>query len=98
MKKFNLKDLSAVELSKVLQRPMFELDELEGRVKPVLNEVKYYGDKALIDFTKNFDGVELSSFTISEDEYAEAENSVSDELKEAIRVARVNIESFTFLN
>ena len=94
MKKYNLADLTASELAQVLQRPLFDLDELEARVKPVLSEIKNNGDKALKEFTSKFDGVELDQFIISDAEYKEAESLVSDELKAAIRVAKANIEKF----
>ena len=56
MKRYHLADLNPSELAQALQRPLFDLDELEGRVKPVLNEVKLNGDKALKEFTSKFDG------------------------------------------
>ncbi len=94
MKRYNLADLNPLELAKVLQRPLFDLDELEGRVKPVLDEVKLNGDRALREFTSKFDGVDLEKFTVSEEEYSEAIGLVSDELKAAIRTAKANIEKF----
>jgi histidinol dehydrogenase len=94
MKKYNLADLNAAELAKVLQRPLFDLNELESRVKPVLDAVKQKGDQALKEFTSKFDGVDLDQFTVGAEEYREADTLVSEELKAAIRTAKTNIEKF----
>ncbi len=45
-------------------------------------------------FTKALDKVEIEDFLVSENEFAEAENNVSDELREAIQIAKANIEKF----
>lgn len=94
MKRYKLAELSSNELQKVLQRPLFDLDELESRVKPVLEAIKANGDKSLKEFTSTFDGVEINDFEVSETEFRLAETLVSEDLKAAIRLAKLNIEKF----
>ncbi|HEY4875548.1 MAG TPA: histidinol dehydrogenase [Puia sp.] len=79
---------------KILQRPAINSSSLEKKVNKILNEVKKKGDKAIRRFTEEFDGVKLKSFSVTEAEFKEAEKSVSDELKNAIVVAKNNIEKF----
>jgi len=82
------------EWEKLLQRPLFSTEEIENKVFPILNEVKTNGDKALIHFAEQFDGVKISHLKVSEQEFIEAENLVSTELKKALEIAKQNIYSF----
>jgi len=78
----------------ILRRPTMDLDTIEQSVRPVMEAVKSQGDAALKEFTFKFDGVNLSSFLVSQEEIKAASESVDPELKEAIRTASANIESF----
>ena len=81
----------------LLKRPTFDTKSLEERVLPVLKKVKEEGDQALKQFTLEFDKVQLTSFLVSDSEIKNAETLVSLELKNAINIARVNIEKFHLL-
>jgi histidinol dehydrogenase len=78
----------------ILLRPAFDSSSLEKKVKKILDKVKKGGDKAVRRFTKEFDGVKLKKLLVSEKEIADAVSKMSDELKEAIQVAKNNIERF----
>jgi histidinol dehydrogenase len=78
----------------ILQRPAFETADLTKTVSSILDEVKSNGDNALRKFTKQFDGVEIESLQVSDAEFEEAERNVSDDLKQAIQIAKANIEKF----
>ncbi len=80
--------------SELLKRPVFDATSLEARVVPILQSVKEKGDTALKAMTHKFDGVELQTILVSKEELAEANSLVSQELKDAIEIARVNIEQF----
>ena len=67
---------------------------IEQRVKSIVDRVACEGDAAIKALAKEIDGVELSSLRVSEDEFAEAESNVSDDVKQAIAVAINNISSF----
>ncbi len=82
------------EFKEILQRPVFERSGLETTVQGILDEVKINGDKALKAFASKFDGVELDQLLVSEEEFTEAISLVSEELKQAIGVAKSNIEKF----
>ena len=82
------------ELKDILQRPTFEREGLEATVQSILDNVKENGDKALKEYASKFDGVELESLLVGEEEFSEAADLVAEELKEAINVARSNIEKF----
>ncbi len=92
MKKY--KNPKRTEWAGILARPTQSFDAIEPIVAEVFKEVSQNGDKAIKAFTKKFDRVELSHFTVSETEMAAADASVSKELKAAIQIAKSNIESF----
>jgi histidinol dehydrogenase len=78
----------------ILQRPTMELELIEQSVRPVMEAVKAQGDAALKEFTAKFDGVNLSTFLVSQEEIEKAKASVDPELKAAIQTAAGNIEAF----
>src|SRR6187402_14102 len=78
----------------ILKRPVFENTSLEKIVKKILDKVKDKGDKAVRKYTKEFDGVKLKKLTVGEKEINAAEKSLPQELKDAIRQAKSNIEKF----
>jgi histidinol dehydrogenase len=82
------------EWSTLLQRPVLDNTSLEATVKKVLDDVKQRGDEAVQQYTKQFDRVELSTIKAEVNEFAEAANLLTAELKEAIQLAAKNIEAF----
>lgn len=80
--------------SSILERPTKTVDDIESVVNAVFKNVQQNGDKALNEYTLKFDKVELESLIVSENEINDACNSVSEELKQAIQLAKSNIEKF----
>ena len=80
--------------SAILERPAIDTKFLERTVANILNDVKLHGDEALKHCARHFDKVELDNFLVSDEEFAEAEAQISGELKEAIKIAKANIEKF----
>jgi histidinol dehydrogenase len=80
--------------SGLLKRPTLDLSELERRVSDIIAEVKLNGDEAVKYYSKRFDGYEGNVLLVNESEIAQAASLVSEDLKEAIRIAKSNIEVF----
>ncbi|MCB9202570.1 MAG: histidinol dehydrogenase [Flavobacteriales bacterium] len=80
--------------NELTKRPVFENENLVEIVKPILEDVKQNGDKAIREITSRIDKVELDSIQVSKEEIEQAENEVSEELKRAIQQAKSNIEKF----
>ena len=78
----------------ILQRPALNVSGLYDNVQTILDRVREEGDKALFEYEKMFDKIELQTLAVSEKELAEAAQSVSEELKTAIQTAAKNIEKF----
>lgn len=64
------------------------------RVKEIVARVECEGDAALFDLAERIDGVRLSTLAVSDEEFAEAERIVKEEVKAAVEVAVGNISAF----
>ena len=64
------------------------------RVEAIVERVTKEGDKAIYELAEQIDGVKLESLAVSEQEFADAEQSVSEDVKAAIEVAVANIDAF----
>lgn len=80
--------------AEILKRPVMNVENLFDTVRSIIDRVKAEGDRAVIDYEEKFDKAVLTSLAVKDEELAEAETLVSDELKAAIRLAKQNIESF----
>jgi histidinol dehydrogenase len=78
----------------VLKRPTQTVADIEDTVNTIFTEVTMGGDSVLKQYTQKFDGVSLDTVFVSQTEIEEAVTLVSEELKEAIQVAKNNIEVF----
>ena len=78
----------------ILKRPTQTVDDIEATVNDIFKEVRTKGDLAVAKYTSIFDNVTLDTITVSDREMRDAENSLSIELKEAIQLAKGNIERF----
>ena len=85
---------AAQTLADLLKRPALDTKFLEHTVANILNDVRENGDAALRHCARYFDKVEMDEFLVSGEEYIEAESLVSPDLKDAIAVAKANIEKF----
>ncbi|WP_160687860.1 histidinol dehydrogenase [Clostridium sp. C2-6-12] len=63
-------------------------------VSNILSKVKKDGDKALFEFTKAFDKVELKRLEVSAEEIGECFNNVEEDFIEALKEAKANIEDY----
>lgn len=91
-------DMKIVEgLSKA--RPLLTRDVLfeassEAVVKRILAEVRAKGDKALINYARKLDGVELASLEVSKKEISDAYKEIDKKLQAALKLAADRIEQF----
>lgn len=78
----------------ILKRPTQTYDAIEGTVLEVFEDIKKNGDAAVSKYTEKFDGVKLDSILVAQGEIDAATTQVSQELKDAIALAKANIEKF----
>ena len=80
--------------SKLLQRPTANFNDIEETVKGIFKEVQSKGDVAIAKYTSLFDGISIANIEVTNEEIKEAIDIVSVDLKDAIAVAKSNIEKF----
>ena len=87
--------LSVDERRQALRRPV-QQDEaaIHERVREIVSDVRARGDSALLEFTRRFDGVALSSIEVSTAEFAAAETALDTEQRQAIDRAIANVRRF----
>ncbi|PQJ73129.1 histidinol dehydrogenase [Polaribacter butkevichii] len=85
---------SRKDWNKILERPTKTVDDIESIVNDVFADVQKNGDAAIHKYTQKFDGISLENNIVSVAEIKEAITLVSDELKQAINVAKENITNF----
>ena len=83
-------------LENLLKRSPNSYGEYESAVNDILSNVKTEGDKALFQYTKDFDKADINSsnVVVTQEEIDEAYNLVDKNLLNVIRKALVNIRSF----
>jgi histidinol dehydrogenase len=78
----------------LITRPTAEKASLNELVNTVFTEVKENSDKAVLQYCKTFDKVDLANLKVSEDDIKNASLQLSVELKAAIQLAKNNISKF----
>ncbi|WP_457591661.1 histidinol dehydrogenase [Geoglobus sp.] len=73
------------------------IEEYIERVRPIVEKVREEGDRAVIEFTEKFDGVKIESIRVEKEEFEDAYDLVSDELLDALEIAKENIEKFHYV-
>tara|TARA_R110000764_G_scaffold232047_1_gene324101 strand:+ start:79465 stop:80754 length:1290 start_codon:yes stop_codon:yes gene_type:complete len=82
------------EWDEILKRPTQTVSDIEEIVYSIFKEVEADGDTVIKKYTAQFDKVALNSLLVNDTEIEQATNAVSDALKQAITLAKSNIEKF----
>jgi len=80
--------------AEITTRPRLDLSQLNATVASVLADIKARGDEAVKEYEEKFDKVVLTSLAVTEQEMDEAEQLISNDLKDAIILAHHNIKVF----
>ena len=75
-------------------RPTLEQKDLDDVVVNILNDVKVNKDLALKKYSEKFDNVVLDNFEVTQSEIEFANRLINQDLKDAINLAKQNIEIF----
>lgn len=83
-------------LKELKERGTVDFKDYQEAVQEILGRVSTAGDQALLEYTKEFDGVDLSieGLKVTEKEVDEAYKQVSEEFLKAIRLAIFNITDY----
>jgi histidinol dehydrogenase len=76
------------------KRPEIDKRDLEDVVRGIISSVKSEMDNAIYYFSEKFDGVLPGKLKVSLNEIRESTGKVPEDLKDAINIAKTNIENF----
>ncbi|WP_373058832.1 histidinol dehydrogenase [Zunongwangia sp. H14] len=82
------------EWLEILKRPTKTVEDIEETVNQIFSEVIKNGDAAIEKYTELFDGFKPEETRVTAMETDDARNKLSQELKDAIFLAKTNIEKF----
>jgi histidinol dehydrogenase len=85
---------SKKEWPKFIERPSVQQDQLFSLVNEIFSEIQKDGDRAIIKFSQIYDKVELKNLHVNDKQLNDSLKNVSEELQEAIELAKFNIEKF----
>jgi len=78
----------------LIKRPILEQQDLDDIVIDILKDVKNNKDQALFKYAEKFDKTKLDTIQIDANEIETAKNQLPQDLKNAINLAKQNIETF----
>lgn len=87
--------LSPAQQQKLLTRPaQQQAPQIDQRVADILRQVQQQGDQALLELTRQLDGVNLSDLRLSNEALGKLSEQCPMAVQQAIRQAYANIRSF----
>jgi histidinol dehydrogenase len=81
-------------LSRLAARSVALDSELLEQVGGIIDDVRNRGDEAVLEYTRRFDGVEVSELRISEDALRQSAARVEPQVVTALREAIANVRRF----
>ena len=85
---------SREDWAEILKRPTQTVADIEQTVNQIFDEIRTKGNSAVAKYTDLFDGIKLDNLLVTSQEIKDAKKEISSELKEAIQLAKSNIEKF----
>ncbi|GJJ07613.1 hypothetical protein Clacol_001816 [Clathrus columnatus] len=93
MRSVDYESAPAEEKARLLKRPVLKFDEMMAKVRPIIDEVRRRGDKALIDLAATLDRAQLSE-TVIRSPFDIDSLPIDKNVKDAIDQAYANIKQF----
>jgi len=97
VKIIKLSSFSEAERARVLTRSKSNILDIAGKISPILKDIKSNGDKALIQYIREFDGAEFDSpkdMEVKQSEIQEAYKIISPQLLKTIKRCIRNVSKF----
>ena len=93
---YDLKNLTEKERAKLHRRSELDIESFQDTVSPIIKNVRENGDKAIIEYNRQFDKALMkeADLKVSEEEFAKGEESLDKSIKEVIEASAANIKKF----
>jgi len=85
------------QVGRILARKAARFSEAEAVVRPILEAVRRRGDRALVEYARQFDGLARKSVAVPRAELDDAARLLSPAFRAAVRTASRNIRAFAKL-
>jgi histidinol dehydrogenase len=85
------------QVGRILARKAARFTEAEQTVRPILDAVRTRGDKAVMEYARQFDGFDRKSLRVSEAELQAAAGALTKEFRAAVKTASANIRAYAKL-
>ena len=86
--------LESKQIGRLLARKAARFEEAEAVVRPILDAVRKRGDKALLEYARQFDHLDRRSVRVPERELAAARDKLAPEFRQAVETASANIRAY----
>ena len=86
--------LTSRQIGRLLERKAARLSEAEATVRPILEDVKRRGDRALMEYARRFDGLTRRSVRVPAAELVEARARLTPAFRKAVSSAARNIRAY----
>jgi histidinol dehydrogenase len=94
MKILEFNKLNSKKRNKLYQRPAIDMLSTYRIVQPILSNIKTFGIKAVLNYSKKYDGFTGKQIKVTNKEFEKSEKLVSSEFRKAVRTAVHNITKF----
>ena len=86
--------LESKQVGRLLARKAARFTEAEAVVRPILEAVRQRGDRALLEYARQFDRLERKSVRVPEPELRAAREALTPEFRAAVETAAANIRAY----
>ena len=86
--------LESKQIGRLLARRRARLEKAEAVVRPILDAVRKHGDRALMEYARQFDGLERKSVRVPEKELIAARAKLTPQFVSAVETASANIRAY----
>ena len=87
--------IESKDAKRLFERRSARLTEAEETVRPILEDVRKRGDKALLEYARSFDRLERKSVAVPVAELASAAERLQPEFRSAVEVAAAKLPSLS---
>lgn len=86
--------LESKDIGRLLARKAARFEQAEAVVRPILDAVRKRGDRALMEYAREFDGLDRKSVRVPEKELAAASRQLTPDFTRAVATASENIRAY----
>ena len=94
LKTYTYKELTTADIDRLVLRNSDPNQAIQSAVNEIIQEVREYGDKALVNFAAKFDQVQLEKLYLDKAEIEEIAMTIGREQQRALEIAFQNIHKF----